>query len=674
MKNRTSEYNYKGSKNRKKKFQDVKKLEKEHEEISSTDESKKNAVPPGELTNEKRKLELPRTANHPGEFSTKLEAKHKQSLRSISDVFVMKKTATTAKNSAESEQRKQTQKYQHDKRILKKGVQEKSSDFSRRRVENAKGKSDSEVDMTMKSEVRSVKKPAKWSSESNSMDDSTAVNKSKRERENENKRSEKQIAKLAKILQTSDKNKAKQAIVEEEDVNKSGQDLENSSGSGKKDRKKKMKKVSGKKDRDFKVSVKSAKSSEKIEVRNMTQKKKDRSISDKESEGVREPAKTEIKEKNKHKNRERKKFSEDFYEFKKIIDKKKAKKHRNTSKSKIKKSRVKKVKGQRIHQENKDASEDGSEISAKKIKLNREENLKGTEKKKFKISDKHNFMKRVDAILTSESEKSKQIKDRRKMSPRRKCRTKLLEDQESQDTLSDNIKITERFTSTSTTSPALPLTTKTGSTDEEEKEQKRIGMITKEPDEKVDVKPKQYSEKRNEIPEDEGIHRGERKIMHIAWTDQYESKISSKLLRRINLSLTVTLHFSTGEEQNEQNEPHDRSYANGLAEIRTILEIYGTEKEKREAFDKLLDEDLSMNEKEIAENLTKAVSDLPMNSELLQKVIIQVLKKMRYSNLLRKQEYENLRKNLVPQAINESVTIALLAQVLQKQKLKKFTS
>lgn len=36
-----------------------------------------------------------------------------------------------------------------------------------------------------------------------------------------------------------------------------------------------------------------------------------------------------------------------------------------------------------------------------------------------------------------------------------------------------------------------------------------------------------------------------------------------------------------------------------------------------------------------------------------------------------KQEYEMLEKNLVPQAINESVTIALLTQVLQRQKLNK---
>lgn len=47
----------------------------------------------------------------------------------------------------------------------------------------------------------------------------------------------------------------------------------------------------------------------------------------------------------------------------------------------------------------------------------------------------------------------------------------------------------------------------------------------------------------------------------------------------------------------------------------------------QEAFNKLLDEDLSMSEKEIAENLVKAVCDLPMNTELLQKVCLSFLKK-----------------------------------------------
>ncbi|VDM92132.1 unnamed protein product, partial [Onchocerca ochengi] len=117
-------------------------------------------------------------------------------------------------------------------------------------------------------------------------------------------------------------------------------------------------------------------------------------------------------------------------------------------------------------------------------------------------------------------------------------------------------------------------------------------------------------------------------------------------------------------------ESQDRSYVDGLIEIRTILEIYGMEKEKKEAFNKLLDEDKPMNEKEIAENLSKAICDLPMNTELLEKV----LKKMQSSGLLEKEQQEMLQKNLVPEAVNESVTIALLAQVLQRQKLKKSTS
>uniref|UniRef100_A0A8R1U2Y2 Uncharacterized protein n=1 Tax=Onchocerca volvulus TaxID=6282 RepID=A0A8R1U2Y2_ONCVO len=131
-------------------------------------------------------------------------------------------------------------------------------------------------------------------------------------------------------------------------------------------------------------------------------------------------------------------------------------------------------------------------------------------------------------------------------------------------------------------------------------------------------------------------------------------------------------------------ESQDRSYVDGLIEIRTILEIYGIEKEKKvlflylqiniwpieEAFNKLLDEDKPMNEKEIAENLSKAICDLPMNTELLEKV----LKKMQSSGLLEKEQQEMLQKNLVPEAVNESVTIALLAQVLQRQKLKKSTS
>lgn len=47
---------------------------------------------------------------------------------------------------------------------------------------------------------------------------------------------------------------------------------------------------------------------------------------------------------------------------------------------------------------------------------------------------------------------------------------------------------------------------------------------------------------------------------------------------------------------------------------------------------------------------------------------------MRCSGLLQKKEYEMLQKNLVPQAVNETVTIALLAQVLQRKKHKKLTS
>lgn len=130
------------------------------------------------------------------------------------------------------------------------------------------------------------------------------------------------------------------------------------------------------------------------------------------------------------------------------------------------------------------------------------------------------------------------------------------------------------------------------------------------------------------------------------------------------------VYMNPETEDNEANKSQERSYVDGLVQIRTILEIYGIDEQKTEAFNKLLDEDISMTEKEIAANLRKAVCDLPMDKELLEKV----LKKMQFSGLLRKQEHEMLEKNLVPQAVNESVTIALLAQVLQRQKLKKSIS
>lgn len=46
----------------------------------------------------------------------------------------------------------------------------------------------------------------------------------------------------------------------------------------------------------------------------------------------------------------------------------------------------------------------------------------------------------------------------------------------------------------------------------------------------------------------------------------------------------------------------------------------------QEAFNKLLDEDVTMSKKEITENLRKAVCDLPMNTELLEKVCLFFLK------------------------------------------------
>ncbi|KAM3718597.1 hypothetical protein ACO02O_10555 [Dirofilaria immitis] len=131
--------------------------------------------------------------------------------------------------------------------------------------------------------------------------------------------------------------------------------------------------------------------------------------------------------------------------------------------------------------------------------------------------------------------------------------------------------------------------------------------------------------------------------------------------------LTISPSPDKMNTDTQSKESQDRSYAEGLIEIRTLLEIYGMEEEKREAFDKLLDEDIVMSDEEVAKNLSKAVCDLPINKELLEKV----LKKMLFSGLLGKEEEEMLQKNLVPQAINESVTIALLAQVLQRQKLKK---
>ncbi|EJD76130.1 hypothetical protein LOAG_16867 [Loa loa] len=384
-------------------------------------------------------------------------------------------------------------------------------------------------------------------------------------------------------------------------------------------------------------------------------------------------------------------------------------------------------------------------------------------------------MKRVDAMLTSGSEKeSEEAKARGKLSFRRKPEKELLQDRGRKDKILEGIGETKRSASTSATLPENEIS----ETDEKDgltgEEKKRIAMIAKSGEKmvrtKVDVRPTKYNMKIKDLTstttrESDRIRGNDRKIMRVfiqkkgkvhdmttapkrvryttdetaktksdttqgpvlkemdslynsisaaesesseeremmlvpnkikekevmneisssnvassstdtptSCSDQ-DAEFSTQKLKCVKDNGKATMTASPADmnidaKQSEPNEPQDRSYADGLAQIRTILEIYGTEEEKTEAFNKLLDEDVSISEKEIVGNLRKAVCDLPMNTELLEKV----LNKMQNSGLLKKQEHKTLQKNLVPQAVNESVTIALLAQVLQRQKLKKSTS
>uniref|UniRef100_A0A915PXD6 DEK C-terminal domain-containing protein n=1 Tax=Setaria digitata TaxID=48799 RepID=A0A915PXD6_9BILA len=152
------------------------------------------------------------------------------------------------------------------------------------------------------------------------------------------------------------------------------------------------------------------------------------------------------------------------------------------------------------------------------------------------------------------------------------------------------------------------------------------------------------------------------KITKSLTSDKQNAKTDDECGRETNLEERNKQYYENEMKNDKLNdsveankdERKDRSYLDGLVEIRTILEIYGIDEEKKKAFDKLLDEDTPMNDKEIAQSLRKAV-----------------LKKMRQNGLLGRKEEKILQKNLVPEAVNESVTIALLAQVLQRQKLKK---
>ncbi|VDN07406.1 unnamed protein product [Thelazia callipaeda] len=135
----------------------------------------------------------------------------------------------------------------------------------------------------------------------------------------------------------------------------------------------------------------------------------------------------------------------------------------------------------------------------------------------------------------------------------------------------------------------------------------------------------------------------------------------------VNVNDEITTSEESKTQRNNTGKAQDRTFVEGLVEIRTLLEIYGIDGDKKDAFDKLLDNNRTTSDNEISRNLKKAVGDLPMDEKLLQKV----LKKMQHSGLLEKRRQKILRENLVPQAVNGSVTIALIAQVLQQQRLSK---
>lgn len=416
-----------------------------------------------------------------------------------------------------------------------------------KRVEESSGKSDFKTDKKTESEAKNIRKLAKFS-KSSSTKDATKANKFKKVRTKANKKIEKKPGKIAefpqKLAETRDKNEARRTTMGKKNVNESSKDSKKTSESEKNEKERKMKKVNRKKDEEFefeKASVESAKSSRKIKLKNPALKRKSRSVSEKESKSVEELEKPEINEKSKTKKRKRRNLSKDLHESEKVKDRKKAKKHRSTSKStseqyKVKKRKVKKAEDQQIYQKDKNSiSKDKSKISNKKINLNREiKKLKGGRMQKSKHYNKFNFVKQVDEILTSESEKeSKKTKTEGKLSFRRKT------NQRRQNKLPNGTRTTNQ--SISTTAPSLsdssmisattpvadisisptttissslkkPLSddrtqetgTKTGSVSEGKREKERI--ITKKPE----VMPRQDDVKRNDK-----ISRGMRKIMDV---------------------------------------------------------------------------------------------------------------------------------------------------------------
>ncbi|VIO94531.1 Uncharacterized protein BM_BM9815 [Brugia malayi] len=735
-KHRNLNYNYKSSGNRKyetwKKLKDVKKAEVKQEGILDVDKSR-NKVPPDQMTTNGKsesngKSELPTTNNHSEESPHEPETKHSKS-KNISGNLIRKK-----KNKTDASSTRNDPKQKHNKRHHGTGIKEKSIDSEI--AEGIDEKPDPAIDKTTKTEVantfkQGIKKLVELNSKSSSVKDSKRVNKLRKDR-TKKKKSEKELAKTEK---TSGANKAKRTTVKEKSLNGSGTDSESITGSEKKEKKKKAKKLCGKKGRDLKSSVKCRKSSQKIRMRDVVLKEKDRSISGKQSESISESAKKKKRKKIKSKERKTKKLSGDLYESERIRNKKKAKKGKNTSKSmreqcKIKKRKAKKVKSHHIHK-----GKDENEINNKKIKLEEEkEKMRGRGIRKSKSNEKLNFhkkMKRVDEILKSGSEKeNKEMETQEKLSSRRKMgkrkrERETQEDQRREDKSSEvtkrSISIFAALSEKEQSDDNIQQTDQKDSPTGEEKEQ--MAAIEKQSQQKMKkhkvndmTTPKRISHGMKKIEEsnNDAAQRREEPAVTVMSNKIKEKKVmgesspSNVVLSSTSASISCSdqdansrtpdeelerkmkfkqeseqvvdsrkatmtgspVYMNPETEDNEANKSQERSYVDGLVQIRTILEIYGIDEQKTEAFNKLLDEDISMTEKEIAANLRKAVCDLPMDKELLEKV----LKKMQFSGLLRKQEHEMLEKNLVPQAVNESVTIALLAQVLQRQKLKKSIS
>ncbi|KAL3995282.1 NRDE-2 necessary for RNA interference family protein [Acanthocheilonema viteae] len=517
------------------------------------------------------------------------------------------------------------------------GIQGKSSDSSRKRVEGSEKKTDSRIDMTTKSETKSVRKLTKCSKNS-PVKDSAEVNKFKKEKIKKNKRSKKKLAKIAeKFVETSEKNKAKQTSMKEKDVKKSDKDSENISKS---ERKKEMKKKG-----------------------------------------------------------KRRRSSEEVYESEKIRDKNDVKKHRTTSKStskqcKMKKRKAKKVKkgnekknkkaederklrSQRRKPEIKFLEDQGSDssimITKQSIPISKTENqisdddIEEIDEKIDPIDEKRNEQERIVTMMKQPLEKIEEVKpkqndmkrdelsrDARKImhvfiQKKNKLHDMTMKPNQIQYEMNTMKKTNSDITQgpDSSTSP-----TKSESSEEREDEMKKKEVINENsPSNMTFSGTSNNDQDRNFKITDEKLER----------RTEYQESGQMKDSRKTEMNASPT-SINIDVVQNDQNESKNRSYINGLAQIRTILEIYGMEKERTEAFNKLLDEDVPMSEKEIAENLTIAVCDLPMNAELLRKV----LKKMHHSNLLSKKEYEMLQTNLVPEAVNESVTIALLVQTTAK--------